>query len=71
MEKPLNGMTKIEKKNAQFSLKTQQKESHNRGTDDVQQLIAFVKFLARRAAEEDFRLYTDSLASPDQENGGN
>ena len=50
-------------------LKTPLKESHNRSSDD-ERIIALVEFLARRAAEEDYRLYCDALASPDKEKNG-
>lgn len=56
--------------NVQIGLKTPFKESHNRSSSD-ERIIALVKFLARRAAEEDYQFYTDALASPDKEKGDN
>ena len=56
--------------NAQIDLKTPHKESHNSSSSD-ENIIALVNFLARRAAEEDYQLYMDALASPDKEKGGN
>ena len=54
----------------QIDLKTPPKESHNKGSSD-EHIIALVKFLARRAAEEDYQFYMDALASPDKNKGGN
>jgi hypothetical protein len=58
------------KNNAQIDLMTPIKESHNRGSSD-ERMLALVKFLARRAAEEDYQFYLDALASPDKNKGGN
>lgn len=54
----------------ELDLKTPANRSHNSGSDD-ERIKAFVKFLARRAAVEDFRMYEDALAPPDKINGGN
>jgi len=53
-----------------LDLKTRTYRSHNSGSDD-ERIKAFVRFLARRAAAEDFRMYEDALAPPDKINGGN
>ncbi len=58
------------KKRSQIDLKTLIKRSHNRDSDD-ERIKALVRFLARRAAVEDYRMYQDALASPDKINGGN
>ncbi|MGH1379126.1 MAG: hypothetical protein ACRBB3_09930 [Alphaproteobacteria bacterium] len=45
------------------------KPSHNGGCSD-ERVIALVKYLARRAAIEDFQMYTDALAAPDKRTDG-
>lgn len=56
--------------NAQIDLKTTLKESHNRSSND-KRMVALVKFLAQRAAEEDYQFYMDALASPNKEKSDN
>jgi hypothetical protein len=69
MDKPLIKQNKNESNEAQICLKTPLKASHNRGSDD-EAIIALVKFLARRAAEEDYEFYRSALSNPDIEDGG-
>lgn len=69
MDNSLIGNDKIESNKAQICLKTPLKASHNRGSDD-EAIIALVKFLARRAAEEDYEFYRSALSNPDIEDGG-
>ena len=47
---------------AHGDLMTQCKQSHNEALED-ERIIALIKFLARCAAEEDFALYQNALAS--------
>ncbi len=53
----------------QLGLMTPLKPSHNGGCSD-ERVIALVKYLARRAAIEDFQMYTDALAAPDKRTDG-
>lgn len=69
MDNPLIENNKNESNKALICLKTPLKASHNRGSDD-EAIIALVKFLARRAAEEDYEFYRSALSNPDIENGG-
>lgn len=69
MDKPFIANNKSEQNKAHICLKTPLKASHNRGSSD-EQIIALVKFLARRAAEEDYEFYRSALSNPDIENGG-
>ena len=55
--------------NSQLGLMTPLKASHNGGCDD-ERIIALVKYLARRAAIEDFQMYTDAIAAPDKRTDG-
>jgi len=57
-------------KNKQTQLKTPINRSHNRDISD-ERMIALVKFLARRAAEDDYNALQDLLASPENIKGGN
>ncbi len=50
-------------------LKTLVKESHNQDACD-EHVIALVRFLARCAAEEDYRLYQDTRRPPDKTDNG-
>ena len=54
----------------QHKLKTHTKESHNQGCSD-EHIIALVKFLARCAAEDDYRATQELLATPEKFKGGN
>lgn len=49
----------------EIDLKTLAKQSHNDNTSD-EQIIAWVKFLARCAAEDDYRLYQKTHRSFDK-----
>ncbi len=66
----MNEFSRENKNNRQIDLKTRMKRSHNRDSDD-ERIKALVRFLARRAAVEDYRMYQDALASPDNIDGGN
>ncbi len=59
-----------EKRSYELDLKTPIDRSHNRDSVD-ERVKALVRFLARRAAAEDYRMYQDALASPDKTDGGN
>jgi len=64
MDVPLNLTSTAEPNWAQIGLKTPQERSHNR--DECEgQIIAFVKFLARCAAKEDYQFYRGALENPD------
>ncbi len=63
-------MKKFSRENRQIDLKTPANRSHNRDNDD-ERIKALVRFLARRAATEDYRMHQDALAPPDKTNGGN
>ncbi|GAB1261484.1 hypothetical protein NBRC116495_21910 [Aurantivibrio plasticivorans] len=69
MDNSLIKQDKNESHEAQICLKTPLKASHNRGSDD-EAIIALVKFLARRAAEDDYEFYRSALSNPDIEDGG-
>lgn len=56
-------------KRCQIDLKTRLKASHNGGCND-ERIIALVKFLARRAAVEDYQQHKRSSATPDKIKGG-
>lgn len=66
MSKPLKD------KNAIYNLvlQTPLKRSRNRDSDD-EHIKALIRFLARRAAVEDYRMYQGALASPENIDGGN
>lgn len=49
----------------EIDLKTPAKQSHNCDSND-EQIIAWVKFLARCAAEDDYRLYQKTHRSFDK-----
>ncbi len=66
----MNKFSREKRNNRQIDLKTRMKRSHNRGSDD-ERIKALVRFLARRAAVEDYRMYQDALASPENIDGGN
>jgi len=53
-----------------IDLKTPIDRSHNRDSDD-ERIIALVRFLARRAAEQDYRIYKRASASPENIDGDN
>ena len=59
-------------KNAIYDLvlQTPLNRSHNRDSGD-ERVKALVRFLARRAAVEDYRMYKRALAPPDNIDGGN
>ncbi|MBV1952631.1 MAG: hypothetical protein KUG64_10620 [Cycloclasticus sp.] len=57
------------KEKGQIGLKTPLKASHNGASED-ERIIALVKLLARRAAVEDYQMYEDALASPENIKGG-
>jgi len=63
-------MNKPSKQNKQTQLKTQPNRSHNRDSGD-EHIIALVKFLARCAAEDDYRATQELLATPEKFEGGN
>lgn len=67
MDEPLNWTNNSGLKNTRKDLKTLQIRSHNRD-EGKELMIAFVKFLARCAAEEDFRQYLAALENPDDRN---
>lgn len=69
MDKSLIENNKNESNKTLICLKTPLKASHNRGSDD-EAIIALVKFLARRAAEEDYEFYCSALSNPDIKDGG-
>ena len=48
-----------------IDLKTPAKRSHNKDSCD-ERMIALVRFLARCAAEEDYRMYQDAHRPPDK-----
>ena len=50
-------------------LKTPAKESHNQDSCD-ERMIALVRFLARCAAEEDYRMYQEARRPPDKTENG-
>lgn len=66
---PNNTHKKLGKNKSQIGLMTPLKASHNGGCDD-ERTIALVKFLARRAAIEDYQFYMDAIATPDKMTGG-
>lgn len=57
------------KKNYALDLKTPIDRSHNRDSND-ERIKALVRFLARRAAAEDYRMVQDASASPETKDGG-
>jgi hypothetical protein len=57
------------KKNSALDLKTPIHRSHNRDSDD-ERIKALVRLLARRAAADDYRMYENTLATPDIEDNG-
>ncbi len=57
------------KSNQVVDLKNHHQRSHNPRTED-ERIIALVRFLARRAAEEDYRKFVDAPQSPDKNKGG-
>ncbi len=63
-------MNKPSKQNKQTQLKTPTNRSHNRDSSD-EHIIALVKFLARCAAEDDYRATQELLATPEKFKGGN
>jgi hypothetical protein len=69
MDNPLNKNIENGAKKAPINLKTRLKASHNRVSDD-EAIIALVKFLARRAAEEDYKCYRCALGNPYTKDGG-
>ena len=69
MDKPFTHSLISGKNNVPMDLMTPFESSHNRGSDD-DAIIALVKFLARRAAEEDYDFYRSALSNPDIEDGG-
>lgn len=66
---PDNTHKKLGKNKSPIGLMTPLKASHNGGCSD-ERIIALVKFLARRAAIEDYQFYMDALATPDKITGG-
>lgn len=66
---PDNTHKNLGENNGQLGLMTPLKASHNGGCDD-ERIIALVKFLARRAAIEDYQFYMDAIATPDKITGG-
>lgn len=66
----MNKFSRKNRTNRQIDLKTPLNRSHNRDSDD-ERIKALVRFLARRAAVEDYRMYQDALVSPDNIDGGN
>lgn len=63
---PMNDLRRDKEiKNRDHGLKTHIESSHNQ--KEHEHMVALVKFLARRAAEEDFKQYLDALENhPDQ-----
>ena len=57
------------KNNGVAGLHYHQKRSHNQDSYD-ERITALVRFLARRAAEEDIRMYQEALQPPDNIQGG-
>ncbi len=57
------------KNNGVVGLHCHQKRSHNLDSYD-ERITALVRFLARRAAEEDYRMYLEALQPPDNIQGG-
>ena len=66
----MNRFSRENKNNRQIDLKTPLNRSHNRDSDD-ERVKALVRFLARRAAVEDYRMYEGAIAPPDKIDGGN
>ena len=66
----MNRSSRENRNSRQIDLKTPRNRSHNRDSDD-ERIKALVRFLARRAAVEDYRMYQDALASPENIDGGN
>lgn len=60
---------KTDKNNGAVDLISTQKQSHN-GLSHDERIIALVKFLARRAAEDDYRKIDEAQPLPDKTQGG-